>query len=110
MRWPRDGGGRGHRGAPTHRRARIDDRLAQALQRSPDIRGNEIIGTFELGRLTFLVIRQRHPQGRKPEPVEHFAEVKIGAGLGVPVRQDKNGGLFFAVRRKIRRIDRVVLD
>ena len=43
---------------PPHRRTRIEHRLSHRLNRATDIRADEMIGAFDLGGLSLLVIRK----------------------------------------------------
>src|SRR5207245_9828209 len=88
---------------PFHRRARVQHGLAHRLDRTADVRADEMVGTFEFRWSSLFVIWQCQPQRSHPQAVKDATGFYVTIRLGVPLWQDDNGGAWFILPLTSRR-------
>jgi hypothetical protein len=69
---------------------RIENRLAHRLNGASDICTDEVVGAFNFGRLTLLMIGKRESQRRHSNHIENPASLDVTFRLGIPLRQHDN--------------------
>jgi hypothetical protein len=86
--------------------ARIVYGLANRGRRAADVGRNQVFRTFEVERLSIVVIRQAQSHGRDTHTLKHATQTDLPVPLAIPLRQDNDSEIL--VRRKEPAVDRIV--
>jgi len=64
------------------------------VQRSADVRADDVVGALELGGLSNIVVRQRKPHGADVESREELRQPDMAAGVRIPLREHDDDRLI----------------
>ena len=78
--------------------SRIEHRLPADLQRSCDVRRDDVVGTVEFGRHTPIVVGQTQTKRREAAHRQQLRESDMPACIRVPLRQHDDSGAMTPAR------------
>src|SRR5438093_3013377 len=72
--------------------ARVEHRLTAYLDGPRDVRADDVVGARELGWHALVVIGKAETQRAHAVPGKQLAQADVTLAVGVPLREDENGG------------------